>query len=96
MQLFQRVECDRLSLFGGLCSERYSALFDTPESGPSGEPVEGFFIGSRHPCLGAETQDFGEQRRPPVGIEMSGNFIEKQDRAGALLPFRQQLGMGQD
>ena len=27
---------------------------------------------------------------------MGRDFIEKQDRAGALLPFRQQLGMGQD
>ena len=46
--------------------------------------------------MGAETQDFGEQRSPPVGVEMGGDFIEKQNRAGALLPFRQQFRMCQD
>ena len=94
--IFHRVVCDRLSLFDALIQKRDFALLDPPKSGPPRQRIEGIRIRSRHPRLGAETQNFFKQRRPPVAIEMRRDLIEQQDRCRPFLPLRQQLCMRQD
>ena len=55
--------------------------------------VGGCDIGSRHPCLGAESQDFGEQRGAARGVEMGTDFVEEQDRRQAIATFGDELGV---
>jgi hypothetical protein len=94
--VFQCVGCDRLSLFCALSESRDLALPNTPETAFSGQCFEGAFVRPGHPGLRAKTQNFGKKRSTAIGIKVSGNFIQQQQRAGAFLPLSQEFGVRQD
>ena len=50
-------------------------------------------VGSSHPCLSAQAQDFLEQRGAALGVEMRRHLVEQQDRR-ALAAARQRARRG--
>jgi hypothetical protein len=66
------------------------------EAGTAGQSGECVGVGSGHPGLAAETEDFIEQGGPTRGVEMGCDFIEKQDRAHAVAAGGDEFGMGED
>ena len=65
------------------------------EFGPVFQCREGLQIGARQPCLGAQRDDFIEQRAAPQRVQMGRDLIEQQDRRGAIAALPHEIGMRQ-